>query len=53
MNLNPIEIPVPTIAEQKKIVIQIEKIEKKMADIVTQIDLMPKQKEKILKKYLV
>ena len=49
MNLNPIEIPVPTIAEQKKIVSQIEKNEKKMADIVKQIDLMPKQKEKILK----
>jgi type I restriction enzyme M protein len=53
MNLNPIEIPVPTIAEQKKLVSQIENIEKKMADIVKQIDLMPKQKEKILKKYLV
>jgi type I restriction enzyme M protein len=53
MNLNPIEIPIPTIAEQKKLVSQIEKIEKKMADIVKQIDLMPKQKEKILKKYLV
>lgn len=53
MNLNPIEIPVPTIAEQKKLVSQIEKIEMKMADIVKQIDLMPKQKEKILKKYLV
>lgn len=53
MNLNPIEIPVPTIAEQRKIVSQIEKIENKMADIVKQIDLMPKQKEKILKKYLV
>lgn len=52
MNLNPIEISVPSIAEQKKIVSQIEKIEKKMADIVKQIDLMPKQKEKILKKYL-
>jgi type I restriction enzyme M protein len=53
MNLNPIEISVPSIAEQKKIVSQIENIEKKMADIVKQIDLMPKQKEKILKKYLV
>ncbi|UXE68813.1 MAG: restriction endonuclease subunit S [Chryseotalea sp. WA131a] len=53
MNLNPIEIPVPTIAEQKKLVSQIENIEKKMADIVKQIDLTPKQKEKILKKYLV
>ncbi len=52
MNLNPIEIPVPAIAEQKKIVSQIEKLEKKIADIDKQIDLMPKQKEKILKKYL-
>lgn len=53
MNLNPIEIPVPSIAEQKKIVSQIVKIEKRMADIAKQIDLMPKQKEKTLKKYLV
>lgn len=52
MNLNPIEIPVPTIAEQKKIVFQIEKIEKKIADIAKQIELIPTQKEKILKKYL-
>lgn len=52
MNLNPIEIRVPSIVEQKKIVAQIEKIEKKMAEIVKQIDLIPKQKEDILKKHL-
>ncbi|MFW0716409.1 restriction endonuclease subunit S [Pedobacter sp. N23S346] len=53
MNLNPIEISVPAISEQKKIVSQIEKIENKIADLKKQIDLMPKQKEKILKNYLV
>lgn len=52
MNLNPIEIKVPSIIDQKKIVAQIEKIEKKMTEIVRQIDLMPKQKENILKKHL-
>jgi type I restriction enzyme M protein len=53
MNLNPIEISIPTIAEQKKIVSQIEIIENKIADIIKQIDLMPIKKDKILKKYLI
>tara|TARA_R110001583_G_scaffold174587_1_gene329037 strand:+ start:602 stop:4240 length:3639 start_codon:yes stop_codon:yes gene_type:complete len=52
MNLNPIEILVPTIIEQNKIVSKIEKIEKKITNLEKQIDLMPKQKEAILKKYL-
>lgn len=52
MNLNPIEIKVPSIIEQKKIIAQIEKIEKKMAEIGKQIDLIPKQKEDVLKKHL-
>ena len=52
MNLNPIEIPVPTIEEQKKIVTTIEKIEAKITKLNKQIDLMPKQKEAILRKYL-
>lgn len=52
MNLNPIEISVPTIKEQEKIVAEIEKIEKKIADLEKDIELIPKQKEQILKKYL-
>ena len=52
MNLNPIEIPVPTIAEQKQIVSKIEKIEKKMDELEKRIADIPKQKEKIMKKYL-
>lgn len=52
MNLNPIEISVPTISEQKKIVAEIEKIETKIAELQAQIADIPKQKEKILKKYL-
>jgi type I restriction enzyme M protein len=52
MNLNPVEISVPTIKEQEKIVAEIEKIEKKIADLEKEIELIPKQKELILKKYL-
>ncbi len=52
MNLNPIEISVPTIKEQEKIVADIEKIEKKITDLEKEIELIPKQKELILKKYL-
>lgn len=52
MNINPIEISVPTIKEQKKIVTAIEKIETKITELEKQIADIPKQKEKILKKYL-
>lgn len=52
MNLNPIEISVPTIAEQKKIVSEIEKIESQITNLEKQIADIPKQKEKILKTYL-
>lgn len=52
MNINPIEISVPTIEEQKKIVTAIEKIETKITELEKQIADIPKQKEKILKKYL-
>ncbi len=52
MNLNPIEIPVPTITEQQKIVTVIEKLEGKITDWEKQIANIPNQKEKILKKYL-
>ncbi len=52
INLNPIEIPLPTIDEQKKIVLEIEKIEAKINTLEKQIELIPKQKETVLKKYL-
>ncbi len=52
MNLNPIEISVPTIAEQKKIVSAIEKKEVKINELKEQIADLPKQKQNILKKYL-
>lgn len=52
MNINPIEISVPTIEEQKKIVSAIEKIETKIDELEKQIANIPKQKEKILKKHL-
>jgi type I restriction enzyme M protein len=51
-NLNNIKIPLPSVSEQKKIVAKIEKIEKKIADLVEIIELIPQQKELILKKYL-
>ena len=47
-----IKIPLPTIVEQKNIVREIEKMETKITELEKQIDLMPKQKELILKKYL-
>ena len=52
MNLNPIEISVPSFEEQKKVVSALEKIESKIAKMEKQIADIPKQKEKILKKYL-
>ena len=52
MNLKPIEINVPSLSEQQKIVSEIEKIEKKIKVLETEIAEIPKQKEAILKKYL-
>lgn len=52
MNLNPIEIHVPTIAVQKKIVSEIDKIEKKIAELKNQVDFLLSKKELTLKKYL-
>ncbi len=52
MNLNPIEISVPTFSEQKKIVLQIEKFEKKIEALKKQIELLPKLKENVLTEYL-
>ncbi len=48
-----IKIPFPSITEQKKMVLEIEKIETKISELEKQIADLPKQKEKILKKYLV
>jgi type I restriction enzyme M protein len=47
-----IKIAVPPIAEQQKIVSEIEKIEAKIKDLETEITEIPKQKEAVLKKYL-
>ena len=52
MNLNPIEVPLPTITEQKKIVSEIEKIETKINVLEKEIASIPIKKELILKKYL-
>ncbi|MEM0576673.1 restriction endonuclease subunit S [Flavobacterium polysaccharolyticum] len=47
-----IKIAVPPIAEQQKIVSEIEKIEAKIKVLETEIAEIPKQKEAILQKYL-
>ena len=52
MNLKSIEIPLPPLSEQQKIVAEIEKIEAKIKNFETEIAEIPKQKEAILKKYL-
>jgi len=52
MNLNPIEINVPSLFEQEKIETQIEKIEKQIEALENEIAEIPKQKEAILKKWL-
>ena len=50
--LSSIEIPLPPLLSQQKIVSEIEKIESKIALLEEQIAQMPKRKEEILKKYL-
>lgn len=52
LQLEEFKIPLPTITEQEKIVAEIKKIEKKIAEFEMQIELMPELKETILKKYL-
>ncbi|GGI26668.1 restriction endonuclease subunit S [Pedobacter mendelii] len=52
MNLKPIEISVPSLSEQQKIVSEIEKIETKITILEKEIAEIPKQKEAVLKKYL-
>ena len=52
MNLKSIEIAVPSLSEQQKIVSEIEKIEAKISALETEIAAIPKEKEAVLKKYL-
>jgi restriction endonuclease S subunit len=52
MNLNPIEIIIPSLKEQEKIVSEIQLIETKISNLEKEIEFIPKQKELILKKYL-
>ncbi len=50
--LSSIQIPLPTLAEQQKIVSQTTEIENKIAALENEIAAIPQQKESILKKYL-
>jgi restriction endonuclease S subunit len=47
-----LEIPVPSMKEQQKIVIKIEKLEAEIQNLQKQQEQMKKQKEQVLKKYL-
>ena len=51
-NLNNIKIPLPTIQEQEKIVLEIEKLEGKIKNLENINAKVPLQKKDILKKYL-
>ena len=51
-NLNEIKIPLPSPEEQKKIVAQIESIEKEIQKKEHELTNIPKQKQAILDKYL-
>jgi type I restriction enzyme M protein len=50
--LEDFKIPLPSLAEQQKIVSEIEKIEEKINVLEKEIAEIPKQKEAVLKKYL-
>lgn len=52
MNLNPIEVIIPSLKEQEKIVTEIQLIETKISNLEKEIEFIPEQKELILKKYL-
>lgn len=52
MNLKPIELNIPPLSEQQKIVSEIEKIAAKIKVLETEIAEIPKLKEAVLKKYL-
>jgi restriction endonuclease S subunit len=47
-----LEIPLPSLAEQQKVVSDVEELEKKIAEAQEIIDKIPVQKAAILKKYL-
>ncbi|GAB6011706.1 restriction endonuclease subunit S [Viscerimonas tarda] len=47
------EIPLPPLSEQQKIVAGIEKIEIQISELEQQLAAIPKQKEEVLKKYLI
>ncbi|WP_152632379.1 restriction endonuclease subunit S [Aliarcobacter butzleri] len=51
-NLNQIQIPLPSLEEQKNIVKQIEEIEDKIQNIEKELETLHIKKEEILKKYL-
>jgi len=51
-NLNQIQIPLPSLEEQKDIVKQIEEIEDKIQNMEKELETLPIKKEEILKKYL-
>lgn len=51
-NLISIEVLLPSLKDQQKIVSEIEKIETKIKSLVKQIEEIPKLKEAVLKKYL-
>ena len=50
--LSAIKVPVPSIEEQKKIVVNIGKIESKIIELEKKLTDIPKQKGQILKKFL-
>lgn len=50
--IGTLKIPLPPPSEQQKIVTEIEKIEEKIKILETEIALIPKEKEAVLKKYL-
>ena len=52
INLLPVQISVPLLSEQQKIVSEIEEIEVEVAHFEQQLSEIPKQKEEILKKHL-
>ena len=52
VNMNRIMIPVPPLAEQERIVQQIEILETQIAQAQKIIDAAPQQKQAILQKYL-
>jgi type I restriction enzyme M protein len=47
-----LEIPLPSLVEQNKMVSQVEKAEIRIYDLQKQLEQAPKQKELVLKKYL-